>query len=246
MTRLTEQNRVFGIEVLQTHPRCVSLRCCLHQRSALHWRRWWNPILESRRMMLLSRSHAYSVLRPPVPSCEMSSPERSAASWLPTRGDRAPLLLGQNLGREEGRHERPRKYCATQRCHHRGNLTRSPVALRCSGSQNAQLRQVTPEFDREGVALGAGDVVAAAIATELAQRIDDRLLAVVPREIESHVAMPQRTAATARRWPDTPPCSRRNACRRMLQTWRSCSWVKPIAPESWWVSAKSCPAAFSA
>jgi len=91
---------------------------------------------------------------------------------------------------------------------------------------------VPPEVNREGMARGAGDLIAAAIATELAQRIDDRLLAVVPREIDTHVAMPQRAAATARRCPDTPPCSRRSACKRIVQTWRACPWVKPIAPES--------------
>ena len=61
-------------------------------------------------------------------------------------------------------------------------------------------------------------------------RVVDRLLRVVEVEVEAHYFRHQRSSATARRWPATPPASSRSAGRRMLQTCRSCSRVKPMAP----------------
>ena len=91
-------------------------------------------------------------------------------------------------------------------------LARAAVALRCREREHAQLGELAPERARQRARGLAHDRLGAALGAELRDRVGDRLLGVVEREVEAQERRVQRCAVIARRCADAPPSSRRSAC----------------------------------
>ena len=150
---------------------------------------------------------------------------------------RAAAARRRTLARERTREDGARRAPRAPRT----SSQRAAVALGCRQREHAELRQLAPERAREAARGGLQRRVAAALARRsCADRVVDRLLRVVEaRGRGSRLPAPARAGrprAGARR---RRPARGAAPASRMLQTCRSCSRVKPIAPVSWCVSRKT-------
>ena len=172
-----------------------------------------------------------------VPSATIHSPCADARA----------LLLVEHLRGEEGRRERAREHRRAERLERGDQLARAAVALRCREREHAELGELAPERARQRARGLAHDRLGAALGAELRHRVGDRLLRVVEREVEAQEVGDPALRARSRAGAPTRRRARGAApARRMLNTCRSCSRVKPIAPVSWCVSRNSWFAASAA